>query len=82
MNANPITPRKDDRATSGSSSGKRGTRNASDQEGWSTASSRGRTPFSVQSDKLKNKPVSIRCYYVSPNYICAFTFFSHKSTNH
>ncbi|KRT79506.1 hypothetical protein AMK59_7397 [Oryctes borbonicus] len=59
MNAVPITPRKDDRATPGSTAGKRGARNTSDQEGWSTASSRGRTPFSVQSDKLKNKPPQV-----------------------
>ncbi|KAK9709826.1 eIF4-gamma/eIF5/eIF2-epsilon [Popillia japonica] len=60
LNAVPITPRKDDRSVPGSGSGKRGTRNASDQEGWSTAPARGsRTQFSVQSDKLKNKPPQI-----------------------
>lgn len=59
MNAGPIAPRKDDRSISSSGSGKRSTRNTSDGEGWSTASSRSRQQFSVQSDKLKNKPVSV-----------------------
>ncbi|GJQ70481.1 putative RNA binding protein [Trypoxylus dichotomus] len=58
MNAVPITPRKDDRSTAGSGTGKRGARNTSDQEGWSTATS-SRSKFSVQSDKLKNKPPQI-----------------------
>lgn len=64
MNSMPMAPRKDDRNNSGSGPDrKRGNRNVigSNEEGWSVASSRNRNApsFSVQSDKLKNKIVSI-----------------------
>lgn len=59
MNSMPMTPRKDDR----SGMGKR--RNVSD-DGWSPVPSRnragGNTSFTIKSDKLKNRVVSIFYY--------------------
>ncbi|RZC05037.1 eukaryotic translation initiation factor 4 gamma 3-like, partial [Asbolus verrucosus] len=55
MNSVPITPRKDDRGSSAGANSDRKRRNVSD-DGWQTTASRNRTPFTVQSDKLKNKP--------------------------
>ncbi|KAF2880179.1 hypothetical protein ILUMI_25980 [Ignelater luminosus] len=69
FNSVPMTPRRDERGTGGGGGGggdggggnmnantDKKRRNVSNDEGWSTATSRGsRTPFTVQSDKLKNK---------------------------
>lgn len=57
MNSVPLTPRKDDRGGSAGPSSDRKKKTVSD-DGWQTAS-RNRAPFTVQSDKLKNKPVSL-----------------------
>jgi translation initiation factor 4G len=54
LNSVPMTPRKDDRGSAGANSDRK-RRNVSD-DGWQTTSSRNRAPFTVQSDKLKNKP--------------------------
>ncbi|XP_063903269.1 eukaryotic translation initiation factor 4 gamma 1-like isoform X2 [Zophobas morio] len=55
MNSIPMTPRKDDRGSSAGANSDRKRRNVSD-DGWQTTASRNRMPFTVQSDKLKNKP--------------------------
>lgn len=64
---NALPPRKDDRGGGGSGSGgsgpggadRRNRRNVSD-DGWSTAThNRSRPGFSVQSDKLRNRAVSV-----------------------
>nr|XP_022920525.1 eukaryotic translation initiation factor 4 gamma 3 isoform X3 [Onthophagus taurus] len=57
MNSGPHTPRKDDRSSSSSTDKKQRRNNVSDNEGWTTSQTRGsRASFTVQSDKLKNKP--------------------------
>ena len=58
MNSGPISSRKDDRNMSIQNSDRKRRNNISDTEGWSTPQTRNKL-FSVQSDKLKNKPVSI-----------------------
>lgn len=61
MNAVPL--RKDERGSSGPSSDRKNRRNVSNDDGWSTATSRNRTSFTIQSDKLKNRAVSTTfCY--------------------
>ncbi|XP_044267926.1 eukaryotic translation initiation factor 4 gamma 1-like isoform X3 [Tribolium madens] len=55
MNSVPVTPRKDDRGSSAGANTERKRRNVSSDDGWQTTT-RNRTQFSVQSDKLKNKP--------------------------
>ncbi|XP_063903280.1 eukaryotic translation initiation factor 4 gamma 3-like isoform X1 [Zophobas morio] len=54
-NSIPRTARKDDRGSSAGANSDRNRRNVSDV-GWQTTASRNRMPFTVQSDKLKNKP--------------------------
>lgn len=56
---NAVGPRRDERINPGQGSDRKNRKNVSD-DGWSTATSRNsRTGFSVQSDKLKNKTVSL-----------------------
>ncbi|XP_044726466.1 eukaryotic translation initiation factor 4 gamma 1-like isoform X3 [Chrysoperla carnea] len=63
LNSAPLnTPRKDDRGSSAQqgSDRKRGGRNNVGEDGWSTAQSRSRQTFSVESSKLKStKPITI-----------------------
>lgn len=70
MNSVPVTPRKDDRAGSGGPGGMgidrkggRGGRNVT-EDGWVLSNQRNRNTFSVQSDKLKNKAVSLWKRYI------------------
>lgn len=61
LNSIQITPRKDERMNLGMNADRKGrsSRNVSDNDGWITNNSnRSRTPFSVQSEKLKTKAVS------------------------
>lgn len=60
---NTPTPRKDERGgSSGLNSERKNRRNlTSNEEGWSTASSRSRgPPLVIHSEKLKNKTVNLR----------------------
>ncbi|XP_044267927.1 eukaryotic translation initiation factor 4 gamma 1-like isoform X4 [Tribolium madens] len=59
MNSVPVTPRKDDRGSSAGANTERKRRNVSSDDGWQTTT-RNRTQFSVQSDKLKNKPLFLQ----------------------
>lgn len=60
MNSVPLPPRRDERNTNSSMNAntEKKRRNVSTEEGWSTPHRGRATVFSVQSDKLKNKPVS------------------------
>lgn len=84
MNSVPVTPRKEDRVGGGGMNidrkGGRGGRNVT-EDGWVVSNQRNRNnTFSIQSDKLKNKAVSIKRLILTNLYIHTYiqSLFSHN----